>query len=738
MFEELMIKFSSDASSFFTGLEEVKEKLESFDKAVKAGKHEGGLLGGAVMGGAALAFAVAEQAVEKFVEVMKETIGWGAKMAVEAQKANVSIDFFHKLSASAEDFDISSEAVGKGLKKLQKSMASAAGGNDKMIDSFSKLGVTQDMLKSGNTEQVFFKIADALKESNGDLQTLDASLKVVKNGFDLIAMAKMGSEELKSEMGHFSTIDENAAASMRQNKKTVDEFEDYVKVKFVSVAAAVIYFFQLVTQELGVFFQRTAQVTEVTCEFIKGALKSAFTLSTQPYKDSMEKIHAINEAAAISIETIDEKIKNIGLGKKEGIKETGEDIEALAEKSAKAVSEIEKLEKAIDELNKKQLEQKEEYEDQDLTGEEKAKKLMEVVKQKIAAQDEAQKEYDKFRDKPLLSTIETGDKLDAANSNLKKVTETETPRIEEAQKVIEHQRNMKLMPIAPGEDMVKRENAGGVIHANNEIAESSERIKKAKEEMEAAEELHKERLQANKEIGMQNQHNNVEQAAALQKLHDAEKDKEVYLARLVKANDQNRKEVVKEMSRSLKDEMEDKKTLMSLDQQKFQAEQSAISKKYAMMEDVNELARKTYSSQHMIEVETKRLTKERSEDQKNEVIQNKKDELATLLDYARNAENASERASIVTRAISIKDDLKSSGVSDIYGGNVKHNGANDELAVAFGVGRRDVAAATDPSAALLNVAVEQRKAVAGQLLANKALQDVAVFMKDAFKAAIVH
>ena len=186
----LVLQFAADVAGFQSDLGRVeraaaksaKETARSFDGAING--LTGSIKSAAIAMGAALAAAFT---VVKIKEFIKTGIDLADVIDEIAGKVGVTTDALGGLKYAVEQNDSSFETLSKGLVTLEKNAAKAAGGNEKLGEIFTALGISvvdaSGKVKAGDV--LFSELADTL----GQVQDVSLRNKV---GLELLGKSFLG------------------------------------------------------------------------------------------------------------------------------------------------------------------------------------------------------------------------------------------------------------------------------------------------------------------------------------------------------------------------------------------------------------------------------------------------------------------------------------------------------------------------------------------------------------------
>jgi hypothetical protein len=192
---KLMGKLSLDGAAFKRGLAKAKASVKSFGARMKSA-----LKSPAVKMGAAMAVALIAQQVKK-------TIDWGTKIRDLGVKFNVSTGFLQQMEYAAGQTGVTIDTLMKAYKKMAIVQADALDPSKGQAEReqyqayFKKLGVTLKELQTLNPQDLFYKVAEGVKEMDmnaiGSQQIIAGTFG--KSGIDMVNTFRVGLSGLADE-----------------------------------------------------------------------------------------------------------------------------------------------------------------------------------------------------------------------------------------------------------------------------------------------------------------------------------------------------------------------------------------------------------------------------------------------------------------------------------------------------------------------------------------------------------
>lgn len=137
-----------------------------------------------------------------------------------AEKASITVEAFSALDYVAKQVGVSTEALSKGFKFMEKAIADAGDGVAKPLDALEKLGVDLDKLQKMSPDKQFETLAEAINRVKDPAQKMQIELALFgRAGNDLapvFAKGAAGIEELiekAKEMGLVLSTEQTAKAT---------------------------------------------------------------------------------------------------------------------------------------------------------------------------------------------------------------------------------------------------------------------------------------------------------------------------------------------------------------------------------------------------------------------------------------------------------------------------------------------------------------------------------------------
>lgn len=199
-----------------------KETEDAFSKVHEHFGEQFAELGGAFVGLAS---------IEGLKELVKGSIEFGAALGDASERLDITTDALQGLGFAFGQGGAKQEDFEKGMLKLNVAIAKARDGDENLIDSFVKLGVSVRSLEHDDPETILLEIADGMKNAKEPTEALAAAMEVLgKSGIKLVPGLKGGSEELEELAARAAKLSKEEIESLKAAGDAWEEFALRVKV----------------------------------------------------------------------------------------------------------------------------------------------------------------------------------------------------------------------------------------------------------------------------------------------------------------------------------------------------------------------------------------------------------------------------------------------------------------------------------------------------------------------------
>ena len=209
---EVKVEIKADTSMLATGLAKAQKNIQNFGKDVTSNitdKLAGAFSAAGVIGGIGILAAGVLSAGKAILDFAGNLQDASDSMGLTVEQLQGLHGAFMLGGASAQDVD-------KGIGKLIQSMDTATTSTGPVRDAFDKLGVSFDVISSGDTNAVLMAIADGIKNSKNPTEAYSAAMDLLgKSGKKMIASMRDGGaslQEVSDKVDKLSTKDNKAIA----------------------------------------------------------------------------------------------------------------------------------------------------------------------------------------------------------------------------------------------------------------------------------------------------------------------------------------------------------------------------------------------------------------------------------------------------------------------------------------------------------------------------------------------
>lgn len=357
----LIATLGVNISQFQRGLEQASGLAGSHGKSIGSalGERVGSMISG---------FATPKAALETIEELGKKAVEYADKVGTLATRLGMSTDAVQqwdnalKLSGSSID-----DAV-PFFEKLSSARAKALRGNEEMLASFQRLGISVQDLKTMRVEDIALQIGDAFEGK--DPQELFADLRQVggRGAGSLMELFQSGARGALEDAKALGTVlDSDVIAKL---KVAGDAWVTMLKQGFTMLATIVEPIVTTVTNLVQLLVDGIARTSAVLDGFRKGGLSGALK-AQEDY----------NKAVANREEEAKKKKEDFKTGKEKKLNFDEDEKESAKTKAAQEYARTqERIAKLRDELKKKQ-------EDAAMAEMTPAQKMQFYEKQKIARRE---------------------------------------------------------------------------------------------------------------------------------------------------------------------------------------------------------------------------------------------------------------------------------------------------------------------------------------------------------------
>jgi hypothetical protein len=220
---EIKISTKIDNKGLQTGLNAAKGQVDKFDKSIsKSG-------GGGIFGGIVPTFDLSS-ILQGALTTIKNMAFYGADLADNIERAGISAQSFQKLETMTARGGGNQEEMVKALSKLEQAQGEVIAGDDKMIESFQRLGLSEKEVASMNVDQLYIRVAQAFQDSGRSASAYKDVLGILgKTAKNLVPsfeeVANMGGQQ-------FETMSDRSITALDRLNDKAAELWTNVKRRF--------------------------------------------------------------------------------------------------------------------------------------------------------------------------------------------------------------------------------------------------------------------------------------------------------------------------------------------------------------------------------------------------------------------------------------------------------------------------------------------------------------------------
>jgi hypothetical protein len=214
-------KLALEKSSFENGLKEAENAVNKF------AKQTAGILTGAF-------------AFDKILSGLSSAIDKGDQLQDLANRFGISASALQEVGNAASLSGAGVEDVASAMNKLAVNAGKAIGGDDAMIASFEKLGLTVSDLQGMSPQDLFFKLSEAVAGANDPLEAFAQAQEVAgKSVGALMETLRMGPDAIQQMGQGMGTWSDDTIAQLAAASDEIKSFQNSMTIAFGSIAQLV-------------------------------------------------------------------------------------------------------------------------------------------------------------------------------------------------------------------------------------------------------------------------------------------------------------------------------------------------------------------------------------------------------------------------------------------------------------------------------------------------------------------
>jgi hypothetical protein len=211
-------KLALEKSSFESGLKEAENAVNKF------AKQTAGILTGAF-------------AFDKILSGLSSAIDKGDQLQDLANRFGISASALQEVGNAASLSGAGVEDVASAMNKLAVNAGKAIGGDDAMIASFEKLGLSVSDLQGMSPQDIFFKLSEAVAGSNDPLEAFALAQEVAgKSVGALMETLRMGPDAIQQMGQGMGTWSDDTIAQLAAASDEIKSFQNTMMIAFGSAA----------------------------------------------------------------------------------------------------------------------------------------------------------------------------------------------------------------------------------------------------------------------------------------------------------------------------------------------------------------------------------------------------------------------------------------------------------------------------------------------------------------------
>lgn len=194
---DIVVNLQANASQFNRGMDSAKSSVKGFGSVAVSSLKSVANVATMALGAVTVAVAGAGAAVYGLTGRMAELAGMNDKAA----QFGVSVKFLQQLEFAADQSGVSAETLTKSISKLTIAVGNAGGGNKAAMESFGKLGIDFEKLKSMSPEKQFMEVAKAISALPTAADKAAASVAIFgKSGLEMTTLFAGGLGDITALM----------------------------------------------------------------------------------------------------------------------------------------------------------------------------------------------------------------------------------------------------------------------------------------------------------------------------------------------------------------------------------------------------------------------------------------------------------------------------------------------------------------------------------------------------------
>jgi len=314
-------KLALEKSSFENGLKEAENAVNKF------AKQTAGILTGAF-------------AFDKILSGLSSAIDKGDQLQDLANRFGISASALQEVGNAASLSGAGVEDVASAMNKLAVNAGKAIGGDDAMIASFEKLGLTVSDLQGMSPQDIFFKLSEAVAGANDPLEAFAQAQEVAgKSVGALMETLRMGPDAIQKMGQDMGVWSDDTIAQLGAASDEIKTFQNTMTIMFGSIAQFVnpaVKTFKFMAEQITMTLAAMGEAATGNFSGAREIVKEANKLSAEFKKGDQPKAAAkpmdLEGGAGGGKKAAAKSAKEAEKAEKDAIKErTDEAMQALKE-----------------------------------------------------------------------------------------------------------------------------------------------------------------------------------------------------------------------------------------------------------------------------------------------------------------------------------------------------------------------------------------------------------------------
>jgi hypothetical protein len=270
-------KLALEKSSFENGLKEAENAVNKF------AKQTAGILTGAF-------------AFDKILSGLSSAIDKGDQLQDLANRFGISASALQEVGNAASLSGAGVEDVASAMNKLAVNAGKAIGGDDAMIASFEKLGLTVSDLQGMSPQDIFFKLSEAVAGANDPLEAFAQAQEVAgKSVGALMETLRMGPDAIQKMGQDMGVWSDDTIAQLGAASDEIKTFQNTMTIMFGSIAQFVnpaVKTFKFMAEQITMTLAAMGEAATGNFSGAKEIIKEANKLSAEFKKGDQPKAAA--------------------------------------------------------------------------------------------------------------------------------------------------------------------------------------------------------------------------------------------------------------------------------------------------------------------------------------------------------------------------------------------------------------------------------------------------------------